>query len=173
MTVSKKKIIYSLLLVAGSMFLSSSFCSKSPQSPVRDLAGNWTTPFPPTLYYYSDACGNYIRVAKAQIGMRWEIRKTGDNTVDNDIFRTSTSAVQLLASPGCALYVPMTTLISVRGFISSSQLTLKATATGPDIGSFSFTTNNLTGDFNSNFDKFCGAYCSGMGSDSKAITLTR
>ena len=141
-------------------------------SAARKLEGTWTTAIAPTLYYYSDACGNYIRVAKAQIGMRWEITKTGDNTVDIDIYKTSSSAVQLLVSPGCALYVPMTSLITVKGEISSSQLTIKK-SNGTVVGSFSFTSDNLTGDFNSGFDKFCGLYCSGMGSDSKAVTLTK
>ncbi|MEO7922668.1 MAG: hypothetical protein ABIR30_03260 [Chitinophagaceae bacterium] len=166
----KKKLATTLILITVILTLSSSLCSKI--SPARNLEGNWTTPFAPTLYYYSDACGNYSRVAKAQIGMRWEINGTNDASVVNiDIFRTSTSAVQLLVSPGCALYVPMTTLLTVRGDISSSQLTLSSG--GVIVGSFSFTTNNLTGSFNSNFDKFCGVYCSGIGSDPLAITLTR
>ncbi|MGQ0739033.1 MAG: hypothetical protein ACT4OJ_08260 [Bacteroidota bacterium] len=141
-------------------------------SAARKLEGTWTTPFPSPLYYYSDACGNYIRVAKTSIGMRWEITKTGDNTVDIEIYKTSSTAVQLLVSQGCALYVPLVTPLTVKGEISSSQLTLKK-SNGTVVGSFSFTTDNLTGDFNSNFDKFCGVYCSGMGSDAKAITLTK
>jgi len=140
-------------------------------SPARKLEGTWTTPFAPTLYYYSDACGNYIRVARTTIGMRWEIIKTGDNTVNIDIYKTSSSSVQLLVSQNCALYVPLVTPITLKGEISSSQLTLKKGST--IVGSFSFTTDNLTGDFNSNFDKYCGIYCSGMGSDAKAITLTK
>lgn len=168
----KKETITIIALITLSLTLSSALCSKSDLSPARDLKGTWTTPFAPTLYYYSDACGNYIRVARTTIGMRWEVTKTGDNTVDIEIYKTSSSAVQLLVSSGCALYVPLVTPITLKGEISSSQLTLKK-SNGVVVGSFSFTTNNLTGDFNSNFDKFCGIYCSGMGSDPKAITLTK
>jgi hypothetical protein len=139
-------------------------------SPAKKLEGTWTTPFQAPLYYYSDFCGNYVRVAKVNMGMRWEITKTGDNTVDIEIYKTSSSSVQQLL-PGC-LYVPLVTPLGLEGEISSTQLTLKK-SNGTVVGSFSFTTDNLTGDFNSNFDKFCGIYCSGMGSDSKAITLTK
>lgn len=139
-------------------------------SAAKKLEGTWTTPFQAPLYYYSDFCGNYVRVAKVNIGMKWEITKTGENTVDIDIYKTSSSAVQQLQQ-GCS-YVPLVTPLGLKGEISSTQLTLKK-SNGTVVGSFSFTTDNLTGDFNSNFDKFCGLYCSGMGSDSKAITLTK
>lgn len=167
----KREITTTITLLLSAFLFSNGFCKKD-LTPAGDLEGDWNTSFAPTLYYYSDACGNYIRVAKTTIGMRWEISKTGDNTVDIDIYKTSSSGVQLLVSSGCALYVPLVTPLSLKGEISSSQLTLKK-SNGVVVGSFSFTTNNLTGDFNSNFDKFCGIYCSGMGSDSKAITLTR
>lgn len=160
----------------AAVFFTIAFCdfSCSKPTPARQLAGVWTTPFPAPLFYYSDACGNYARVAKVNIGMRWEIQRTNDdNVVEVDVFRTSTSAVQLLVPQSCALYVPMTTLINLRGDISSSQLTLRASANGPVVGSFSFTSNNLTGEFNSNFDKTCLGFCSGMGSDPKAVTLTK
>lgn len=142
-------------------------------SPARKLEGTWTTPFQVPLYYYSDVCGTYGRVAKVSMGMRWEISKgPNSNTVNIDIYKTSSSSVQLLVSSGCALYVPLVTPLTLTGEISSSQLTLKK-SNGTIVGSFSFTSDNLTGDFNSNFDKFCGIYCSGMGSDSRAITLTK
>jgi hypothetical protein len=140
-------------------------------SPARKLEGTWSTPFASAFYYYSNACGNYIRVAKTTIGMRWEINKTGDNTVEIEIYKTSSSAVQLLVSQSCALYVPLVTPITLTGEISSSQLTVKKGNT--IVGSFSFTTDNLTGEFNSNFDKTCLLYCSGMGTDAKAVTLTK
>ena len=160
------------VLLISFFTLSSGLCSKTDLSPAAELKGTWTTTFPPTLYYYSDACGNYIRVARTTIGMRWEITKTGDNTVDIDIYKTSSSAVQLLVSSSCALYVPLVTPVTLKGEISSSQLTLRK-SNGTIVGNFSFTSGNLAGDFNSNFDKFCGIYCSGMGSDTKAIILTK
>ncbi len=161
------KIFFTLFLY---LFL---FCGcKKLLSPARNLEGNWETKISPTLYYYSDACGTYQRVAKVQIGMRWEITSTGSNTISIDIVRTSSSAVTLLVSPGCALFIPLTALISINGEISSSQLTL-TDPQGRLIGSFSFTSDILTGDFNSNFDKFCGLYCTGVASDSKAVSLIR
>lgn len=105
------------------------------------------------------------------MGMRWEITKTGASTVDIEIYKTSSSAVQLLVSQGCASSLPFVSPTGFKGEISSSQLTIKKGST--IVGSFSFTSNNLTGDFNSNFVKFCFLYCTGMGSDPKAITLTK
>ncbi|MBY0476632.1 MAG: hypothetical protein K2Q24_03235 [Chitinophagaceae bacterium] len=158
----------------SALFMSSFFfgACKKLLSPARELEGNWVTKISPTLYYNSDFCGTYRRVARAQIGLRWEITKTGTNTISIDIYRTSSSSVTLLVSTSCAQYVPLTFPISVNGEISSSQLTL-TDQQGRIVGSFSFTSDIFTGDFNSTFDKFCGLYCSGVDSDSKAITLIR
>lgn len=172
-----KQVFYSLLLLAGLSILSSAGCNRNGGllglSAARKLEGTWrTVTTTPMFYYYSDVCGSYIKVAKQQIGMQWNITHTSDNTVDIEVYRTSSSSVQLLVSSGCALYVPLATPIFLTGEISSSQLTLKDSGLRV-VGSFSITTDNLNGDFNSTFEKFCGAYCSGASTDSKTVTLVK
>jgi hypothetical protein len=170
-----KKLIYSIALIASCSFLSSALCSKSDSdiSPARNLEGTWNTvSTAPTFYYYSDICGNYSRVAQFQMGVQWIVTKTGTNTVDIEMRKTSSSAVQLLVSSSCALYVPIVTPIFLNGEISSSQLNVYDSY-GYLVGTFNFTTNNITGGFNSNLDKYCGVYCSGAGTDATTVTLVK
>lgn len=168
-----KKFIYSILMIAACGFLSASFCSKSPLAVARPLEGTWNTvTTAPTFYYYSDICGSYVRVAKFQMGVQWIITARGTNTVDIEMRRTSTSAITKLASPGCDLYVPLVTPQFLTGIISSSNL-LVYDSGGILVGSFNFTTNNITGGFNQSFDKFCGVYCSGTGTDATGLTLVK
>lgn len=167
-------VIYIFLFLIGSASLQS--CKKlggsSGLSAARQLKGTWKTTVASTFYYYSDACGTYSRVAKTQIGMQWNITETGDNTVDIELYKTGSSSVQLLVSQNCALYVPLVTPVSLKGTISSSQLTIKDSK-ARIVGSFSITTDNLAGDFSSAFDKYCGIYCTGMDTDSKAVILVK
>lgn len=167
-------VTYIFLFLIGSASLQS--CEKSEGSSVlsaaRQLKGTWKTTAASTFYYYSDACGTYSRVAKTQIGMQWIITETGDNTIDIEVYKTGSSSVQLLVAQNCALYVPLVTPVFLKGTISSSQLTIKDSR-ARIVGSFSITTDNLAGDFSSAFDKFCGVYCTGMDTDSKAVILIK
>jgi hypothetical protein len=164
-------------LTIASLFLSGCDLFKKKEelngiSPYGNLAGIWkTVTTPPTFYYYSDFCGTYQRVAKTQIGMQWTITKVTDSHVKIEIEPISFGPVQLLVPANCAVYSPLVAFESLDGYISSSQLTLKRNL--EIVGSFSFTTDNLAGDFNSSFQKFCYGYCEGMDSDPRSVILVR
>lgn len=168
-----KQLLTSFLLIFCSIFLSSSFCSKKPLSPARAIEGTWRTNLTaPYFYYYSDVCGSYVRVSKTQIGLQMVVTRLTDNTVDVTITRTNSSAVQLLVSQPCALYVPIAFPKFLTGQVSSSRLDLYE-SNRQLAASFGIITDNMTGEFNSNFDKYCGGFCSGAGTDSRAVVLVK
>jgi hypothetical protein len=174
------KVVYALLIVL--IFFG---CNKTstPLSPARKLSGTWTTPNPITLYYSSEGCGSYARYAKFTATIRWDITVRTDNAVDITQTLLSYSANATIIGSDCGLPAPtlpgVTTyvgVISSSAFAFDEQQMLYNNNGGAIglgnvlIGTFNFTTNNITGTVN---EKDCPAYCAGWSTDANTFILTK
>lgn len=153
----------------------------STLSPARNISGTWTTPYAVTFYMASDGCGTYARYNSTPVSLRWDITTVDDNTVDVWIYATHIGTTTTLAS-NCGLPATLNFPLNFRGIVSASHLTLQEnqmqySSTGAalglayvDVGSFNFTTNNLTGTIT---EQDCPIYCSGYETDANKCILTR
>ncbi len=162
------------LLVLASLFISvATFTScnnddDNTLSPARSLEGNWKTSFAVSFYYLSDYCtpGTLQRVAKTSRTVTWKITTASNvNEIDIEWNDTRSTASQLT---NCTYYTPDISLKYFKGVISSSQVTLYSGSTV--MGSFSFTTDNIAGDYK---ETYRALYSSGVETDSKALVLVK
>lgn len=170
-----KNIHLALLLVSAMIAFNS--CNKkkeespSPKlSPARNLEGIWTTPFPVNFYYLTDKCGGFVRYADQAQKITWTINSTSDTEVS--IFNSTDYKGPITIYSVCSEQpIPVSYVVnsSMKGVISSSQMDLYVNS--ELVGSMSFTSNNLAGNYNR---KICDTYgCTGLNTNDKELILTK
>jgi len=165
-----RKVVFVLAIIGISVILVVA-CKKSSSdstlSPARSLVGTWKTPSPTTFYYSTDFCSTYERVASFSLSSQWVITAGNSDTVNIEWDEISATSPVSIISPSCNYYVPWVFPTFLVGVVSSSQLTVYNN--NVNVGSFSFTTNNITGTYN---EDDCDIYCSGINTNSKTFILT-
>lgn len=183
------KLQFRIFLILISSFSVS--CSKDGKdsgsgglSPARNIQGLWSTPIAVNVYETSDGCDTYARYNRTPVKMTFNITAIDDNNVDITISFTFIGSTVQLAS-NCGLSAGNSIFFiseQMHGKISSSHLQLLRnqmqynSAGGAiglalvEVGSFNFTTNNLTGTIT---EKDCPAYCAGWETDANTCILTR
>lgn len=129
-----------------------------PLSPARNIAGTWKTALNVTHYIKTDFCGIsglLEDVANEKRMVTWVITVIDDNNVNIQVNHTrSGSTITNSACGGSTGYVPDVSPQFYKGIISSTSLTIKEGSKTK--GTFSFTTNQMQGNWN---DQWCMAYC--------------
>ena len=173
----KTKIRQCSMMLAGVLTLALlQSCTKelaaltSTLSAARNIEGTWKTPFAVKFYLSTSKCGGFARFAEQDQKLTWSITAISDNQV----LITNTTNYQ----GAYTLYnlcpqqpVPVSYLVapSMTGVISSSQMDLFIGA--EQVGSMSFTSNNLTGYYTR---KICDSYgCSGLSTNPGTLIFTK
>jgi len=148
-----------VLLISG--------CATSELSPARDLTGTWKTAFPVNFYIKTDfLTGNLEEVGSEERMMEWVISPgAGENEVNIDISFIVNNRTLVTGSG----YTPDIPLMSLKGDVESSSLTLRAN-NGRVIGVFSFTSDLMMGTWN---DSWSMAYSQEVYTHSNELKLVR
>lgn len=134
-------------------------------SPARKLAGTWKTSFPVKFYIRTDfETGDLVDIGSEERRMSWVITATnGENIVDIEVSFVASN--QQLSGFG---YTPDVSPMYFTGTISGTKLTL--TTDDRTIGTFSFTTDIITGTWD---DRWSMAYGQEVYTTTNSLVLTR
>ncbi len=118
-----------------------------PLNPARDLVGTWKTTFPVTVYFDDEWCTSSLsRVASQVWDVTWVVTRRSTNADSLDVKMTfGTSNFQNLGGCPDTGVVPEVSPMFLTGYVNGDRLTLMSGQT--PAGSFSFTTDNIQGDF--------------------------
>jgi hypothetical protein len=158
-----------LLVAAGCGGGDSGGGDSGPLSPARQLAGTWKTSLPVTIYFDTDWCTpTPSPVASQQWTVTWVVTPgANDNTVDVEM-RFATASTQVIAGcPGTGV-VPEVSPMFLTGNVSAATLTLRKGS--DELGTFTFTSDILQGDFDYSF---CIVYCQSEYSRNREFILRR
>ena len=138
-------------------------------SPARNLAGTWKTNFPVTVYIKTDWCGATTSLVASQSwAVTWVITPGADDNTVNIQMNFGTSNSKVLAGCPDTGVTPEVSPMFLTGTVSSSALTLKKGT--QVVGDFTFTTDNLQG----NFDyPWCAAFCQEEYTQNREFILAR
>lgn len=152
-----------ILLSASSIILLSAGCKKDETpllTPARKLEGTWKTPYPFKIYYETTFCdfSTYQLMATEYWSVTWEITEDASdangNTVNIAMTYLDTGITYIQLCMGSTGITPMVRPSFFTGKISGAYLDVFAGTR--QVGHFSFTTDNMEGNWD---NQFCVLSC--------------
>ena len=165
-----KTKILAMVAVLGLAGLAGCGGSESgPLTPARSLVGTWRTSIPVTMYFDTDFCTPDLSLVGTQSwDVTWVVTPGADeNSVNVEMAFAGSNWHLIAGCPGAGV-VPEVSPFTLTGNVSSTSLTLKKGT--QVVGSFTFTTDNMQGDFDY---AWCMVYCQREYTQNRTMILRR
>lgn len=144
--------------------------STGPLSPARQLAGTWKSSIPVSVNFDTEWCNSpaMTLAGSENWDVTWVVTAGAtENQVNVQMTFAKSNWKTIAGCPDTGV-VPEVSPMFLTGNISATTLTLKNA--GVPVGTFTFTTDNMQGDFDY---KWCQAYCQREYTTNRAFILQR